>query len=136
MRFPFISRRSHERAVRLAAAGIWHMVDEADDRTTAALGAQLDAEHDLDLARKELVQERERRTRLKSYMVRMHTDRYESRIGRLRRAVAYEREQAEGYRRTIRRLTDQLLDATGFQGEPLLPEARRVLDIDVKEADA
>ncbi|WP_282696298.1 hypothetical protein [Streptomyces sp. CC208A] len=56
------------------------------------------------------------------------------RLHRAVRAVAAERAQAEGYRRTIRRLTDQLLDATGYQGEPLLPAARRALGIDdIKE---
>lgn len=85
----------------------------------------------------ELTQERAKRERLKTYMFKAHTGRYEARIGRLLRAVAYEREQAEGYRRTIKHLTDQLLDATGYQGEPLLPAARTVLGIeDAKEADA
>ena len=134
MRLPFISRRAHERAVRLATGAIWHFVEQAEDQTIAELGARLDAEHALEDARKEADRERAKRERLKSYMVRMHTDRYESRIGRLCRAVAYEREQAEGYRRTIRRLTDQLLDATGFQAEPLLPAARRVLDLDKEDA--
>ncbi|MGW1121099.1 hypothetical protein ACWD5B_28985 [Streptomyces tanashiensis] len=55
------------------------------------------------------------------------------RLHRAVRAVAYEREQAEGYRRTIKHLTDRLLDATGNQGEPLLDAARKALDIEVKE---
>jgi hypothetical protein len=37
-------------------------------------------------------------------------------------------------KRVIERLTDQLLDATGYQGEPLLPAARATLGIeDAKE---
>ncbi|MGW8357365.1 hypothetical protein [Streptomyces wedmorensis] len=192
MRLPFISRRAHERAVRLAAAAIWHFVEQAEDQTTAELGRRLDAEHALDDVRKELAAAKAEpapvvveHTELWSLidwslwgsgmgdvfreqladqfiaaltpeqhaqaleLIRWWTEdrgreplgrrRYEDqqrRLHRALRAVAYEREQAEGYRRTIRRLTDQLLDATGYQGEPLLPEARRVLDIDVKEADA
>jgi hypothetical protein len=37
--------------------------------------------------------------------------------------------------RVMKRLTDQLLDATGYQGEPLLPAARATLGIE-KEVDA
>ncbi|MFE0699157.1 hypothetical protein [Streptomyces sp. NPDC058872] len=51
------------------------------------------------------------------------------RLHRALRAVAAERRQAAAYRRTISRLTDQLLDTTGYQGEPLLPAARAVLGI-------
>lgn len=134
MRLPFISRRRHETAVRVATAAIWHFVEQAENQNTAELGRRLDAEYALTDARKELDRERARRTRLKSYMVRMHTDRYEQRIDRLRRAVAAERAQAEAYRRTITRLTDRLLDATGYQGEALLPAARVALGIeDAKE---
>jgi hypothetical protein len=47
------------------------------------------------------------------------------------------RAEAAAQRRVIRRLTDQLLDATGYQGEPLLPAARVVLGIEgAKGADA
>jgi len=56
------------------------------------------------------------------------------RLHRALRAVAAEREQAEGYRREIRQLTDRLFDACGYQGEPLLPAARVTLGIeDAKE---
>jgi len=133
MRLPFISRRRAQAAVDLAVRGVWHLVNEAEAATCEARIEQRHAEDALSGARKALSQERAKRERLKSYMFRTHTNRYESRIGRLRRAVAYEREQAEGYRKTIRQLTDQLLDATGYQGEPLLPEARTVLGIDIKE---
>lgn len=134
MRLPFISRRSHETAVRVAMAAIWHLVEQAEDQATAELGSRLDAEYALTDARKELDRERAKRERLKTYMARAHTARYEQRIGRLRRAVASERAQSEAYRRTITRLTDRLLDATGYQGEPLLPAARVTLGIkDAKE---
>jgi len=36
--------------------------------------------------------------------------------------------------RVIKRLTDQLLDATGYQGEPLLPAARHTLDLDKEDS--
>jgi len=134
MRLPFISRRRHETAVRVATAAIWHFVEQAEDQTTAELGRRLDAEYALTDARKELDRERAKRERLKTYMVRMHTARYEQRIGRLRRAVAAERAQAAAYRREIRQLTDRLFDACGYQGEPLLPAARATLGIeDAKE---
>lgn len=191
MRLPFISRRRHESAVRLATAAIWHFVEQAEDQTTAELGRRLDAEYALTDARKELaaataepapvvVEHTELwslidwslwgsgmgdvfREQLADQFIAAITPEqhaqalrlieawsesghlplgrrcYEDQKRRLHRAlrtVARERKQAAGYRRTIRRLTDQLLDATGYQAEPLLPEARRVLDIDVKEANA
>lgn len=37
--------------------------------------------------------------------------------------------------RVITRLTNQLLDATGHQGEPLLPAARTVLGLDKEDAE-
>ncbi|MEU2510206.1 hypothetical protein ABZ621_36715 [Streptomyces sp. NPDC007863] len=127
MRLPFISRRRHETAVDFLAAVHRSNLDDATTWAMEERGARRTAEAELD-------RERAKRERLKSYMLRTHTARYEERIGRLRRAVAAERAEAEGYRRTIRRLTDQLLDATGYQGEPLLPEARTVLGIeDAKE---
>lgn len=61
---------------------------------------------------------------------------HQRRLRRALRAVAAERAQSAAYRRTIRQLTDQLLDATGYQGEPLLPAAQALLGINVKEADA
>ena len=127
MRLPFISRRRHETAVdflatihrsNLADATKWAMEERGARRTAEA----------------ELGRERAALSRLKASMVHTHTARYEQRIGRLRRAVAAEREQAEGYRREIRQLTDRLFDACGYQGEPLLPAARVTLGIeDAKE---
>jgi hypothetical protein len=123
MRLPFISRRRHETAVdflatihrsNLADATKWAMEERGARRTAEA----------------ELGRERAALSRLKAYMVLTHTARYEQRIGRLRRAVAAEREQAEGYRREIRQLTDRLFDACGYQGEPLLPAARVTLGIE------
>jgi hypothetical protein len=127
MRLPFISRRRAQAAVDLAVRGVWHLVDEAEKATCEARIDQRKAEA-------ELAQERAKRERLKTYMLGMHTGRYESRITRLLRAVASERAQAEAYRKVITRLTDQLLDATGYQGEPLLPEARTVLGIEKEDA--
>ena len=40
----------------------------------------------------------------------------------------------EAYRKTITRLTNQLLDATGYQGAPLQPAARAVLGIEKEDA--
>jgi hypothetical protein len=133
MRLPFISCRRAQAAVDLAVRGVWHLVDEAEAATCEARIEQRHAEDALSDARAALSKEQVRRQQLKSYMVRMHTDRYESRIGRLLRAVAAERAQSAAYRRQIKRLTDQLLDATGYQGEPLLPAARELLGIDAKE---
>jgi hypothetical protein len=133
MRLPFISRRSHEKAVDFLAA-----IHKSNLRDALALleleqGEYRRAKDALSNARAALAKEQDRRRNLKSYMVRMHTDRYESRIGRLRRAVAAERAQSAAYRRQIKQLTDQLLDATGYQGEPLLPAARELLGINTKE---
>ena len=126
MRLPFISRRNAEFTkglVRIQLA--WEEADHAETREVLA-----EAQRRLSSAMAELDRERAKRNRLKSYMGRMHTARYEQRIGRLRRAVAAEREQAEGYRRQIRQLTDRLFDACGYQGEPLLPAARVTLGIE------
>lgn len=60
---------------------------------------------------------------------------HQRRLRRALRAVAAERAQSAAYRRTIDRLTDQLLDATGYQGKPLLPAARVDLGIDTPKED-
>ncbi|MFD9047632.1 hypothetical protein [Streptomyces zaomyceticus] len=52
------------------------------------------------------------------------------RLHRALRAVARLRAEAAVQQRVTRRLTDQLLAATGYQGEPLLPAARTTLGID------
>lgn len=129
MRLPFISRRRAQAAVTVATAAIWHMVDDADKRTGIEIEARLDAEHDLADARKAVAVERAKRERLKAYMRRTHAGRYELRLARALRAVAELRAEAEVQRRATRRLTDQLLDATGYRGEPLLPAARTLLDL-------
>lgn len=133
MRLPFISRRRAQANTDMAVRAVWHFVEQAEDQTTAELGRRLDAEYALTDARKELDKEREKRDRLKAYMVRTHTARYEQRIGRLRSAAAGYRAEAAVQRRVIRRLTDQLLDATGYQGEHLYPDARTTLGITDKE---
>ena len=59
--------------------------------------------------------------------------RYEARIDRLVRACARYRADLAIEKRVIRRLGTQLLDATGYQGEPLLPAARAALDLDQED---
>jgi hypothetical protein len=127
MRLPFISRRRHDAAVDFLAALHRSNLDDAMTWAMEERGDRRTAEAELD-------RERAKRERLKTYMARAHTARYEQRIGRLRRAVAAERAQAAAYRREIRQLTDRLFDACGYQGEPLLPAARATLGIeDAKE---
>lgn len=130
MRFPFVSRRRAEASVAVATAAVWHMVDAADDRTTAELGARLDAEHALVDARRELAQERAKRERLKAYMAGAHTGRYETRLARALRAVARLRAEAAVQQRVTNRLANQLLDATGNQAAPLTDAARTALGLD------
>jgi hypothetical protein len=134
MRFPFISRRRHETAVRVATAAIWHFVEQAEDQTTAELERRLNAEYALTDAHKELAQERAKRERIKAYVLRSHSGRYETRLARALRAVAALRAEAAVQRRVVDRLTDQLLDATGHIGEPLLPAARVTLGLDKEDA--
>lgn len=128
MRLPFISRRRAQANVDLAVSAVWHLVDEAESATREARIEQRQAEA-------QLAAERKLHRRALAYIGqaegRRDVDGY--RLARALRAVAAERRQCAAYRRTINRLTDQLLDATGFQGEPLLPAAREVLGIDVKE---
>ena len=59
--------------------------------------------------------------------------RYEARIDRLARACARYRAQLAIEKRVIRRLGNQLLDATGYQGKSLLPAARITLDLDQED---
>lgn len=56
------------------------------------------------------------------------------RLHRALRAVAALRAEAAVQRRVTRHLTDQLLDATGHIGEPLLPAARVTLGLDKEDA--
>lgn len=122
LRLPFVSRRSHEAAVDLLAAiqraNLNDALGRADDEQAARRAAE------------------KRSAELLARVNRAVGDGVvaEYRIERVLRAVAYERAQSAAYRRTIRRLTDQLLDATGYQGEPLPAAARQVLGIeDTKE---
>ncbi|MGW4703735.1 hypothetical protein [Streptomyces sp. NPDC004285] len=107
---------------------MWHLVDEAEAATCEARIEQRQAESQLAAAH---VQYDRAVAYLGQAERRRDADGY--RLSRALRAVAYEREQAEGYRRTIKHLTDRLLDATGYQGKPLLDPARQTLGIDVKE---
>lgn len=62
--------------------------------------------------------------------------RYEDQQRRLHRALracARYRADLAIEKRVIRHLGNQLLDATGYQGEPLLPAARTLLDLDQED---
>ena len=56
------------------------------------------------------------------------------RLYRALRACARYRAENAAQRREIKRLTNQLLDATGYQGAPLQPAARAVLGIEKEDA--
>lgn len=122
MRLPFISSRKATEAVCL--------IVEVSRRAIAEKDQLLDQERaDRKKAEFALAQERKKQRAVASWR---YTD--DRRLGRAVRALAAERAQAAAYRRTITRLTDQLLDATGYQGEPLIPAARVALGIeDAKE---
>jgi len=130
MRLPFISRRRAQADVDMAVRAVWHLVDEAEAATCEARLDQRKAEADL-------TAERKQHQRAVAYVgqAEQRRDMDGHRLARALRAVAAERRQSAAYRRTITRLTDQLLDATGYQAEPLLPAARTTLGID-KEVDA
>ncbi|MFE5628440.1 hypothetical protein [Streptomyces sp. NPDC056543] len=117
MRLPFVSRRRHETAVDFLAAIHRSNLAEALKWAHEERSARRKAETNL-------AQERKKQRAVASWR---YVD--DQRLGRAVRALAAERKQAAAYRRTIRQLTDQLLDATGFQGEPLLPAARTTLGI-------
>lgn len=131
MRFPFISRRRAQANVDLAVTAVWHLVDEAEAATCEARIEQRRAEA-------QLAAEQKLRRRTVAYVEqaegRRDVDGY--RLARALRAVATLRAEAAVQRRVVDRLTDQLLDATGHIGEPLLPAARVTLGLDLKEADA
>ena len=121
MRLPFISRRRAQAAVDFLAACHRSNLDTvlkaaAEDRATRRK------------AEFALAQEQKKQRAVASWR---YTD--DRRLGRVVRALAAERAQSAAYRRTIRRLTDQLLDATGYQGELLLPAARATLGIDKED---
>lgn len=115
MKFPLVSRREAEKALCLLV--------EVTRRTLTTVEAQLH-------------EERAARRRAEAYVgqAERRRDADGDRLARALRAVAAERRQAAAYRRTIDRLTDQLLDATGYQGEPLLPAARMTLGLDKEDS--
>lgn len=115
MRLPFVSRRVAEETLCLLVEVSRRAVTDAED-------ARSEAEH-------RLAVERAKWRRAVGYAGNGQ------RLARALRALAVERAQSAAYRRTIRALTDQLLDATGYQGEPLLPAAREALGIDTLKED-
>ncbi|KAA6211755.1 hypothetical protein [Streptomyces filamentosus] len=118
MRLPFISRRAFDDLGRAHSLLRGRLVNEQT--------AHREAEAELALLQKWITREMVTRNKVST-----SSDR---RLARAVRALAAERAQAAAYRRTIRRLTDQLLDATDYQGEPLQAAERRVLGIeDAKE---
>ncbi len=128
MRLPFVSRRYARGAVAAATAGL-----RAD--LEAARAELADARIDLANARAarrkaetSLTQERKKQRAVASWR---HTD--DGRLARALRAVAALRAEAAVQRRVEHRLTNQLLDATGYQGDPLLPAARALLDLDPED---
>jgi len=118
MRLPFVPRRAFE------ALGMAHSL--LRKRLVEEQTARCEAEAELAVLQKWITREMSIRAKAPR-----STSRRRGRI--LRACVRYRAELAE-QRRQIRQLTDQLLDATGYQGEPLLPEARRVLDLDKEDA--
>jgi hypothetical protein len=131
MRFPFISRRRAQAAVDLAVIGVWHLVDEAEQATVEARAEQRTAEASLEAAR-----EFQHRASVNAWQAVEDDYEHGVRLKRALRAAARYRAEAAVQRRVINRLTTQLLDATGFQGEPLLPAARTTLGIDTTKEDA
>lgn len=126
MRLPFISLRNARRAVAVATAGYRCIADEADKKYLAERAARREAEAELAALQKWITYEATARGTGPRSM--------EQRRNRALRAVARYRAENATQRRTIRSLTDQLLDATGYQGEPLLPAARTTLGIDKEDA--
>ncbi|MER7908253.1 hypothetical protein [Streptomyces sp. NPDC096068] len=125
MKLPFISRRRHEAALGFLAAVQRKNVDDA-------LAWALDERAARRRAEAELGNERDAVLQQGAYRL-ADRERDGRRLERLCRAVAAERRQAAVQRRVIRRLTDQLLDATGNKGEHLYPAARTALGITDKE---
>lgn len=117
MRLPFISRRAY--------AELGHVNDFLHGQLDKERAALRDAEAELAALRKWITYEATARGTGPRSM--------EQRRNRALRACARYRSENRAQRREIKRLTDQLLDATGYRGEPLLPEARTVLSIDEKE---
>lgn len=129
MRFPFISRRRAQANVDLAVTAVWHLVNEAEAATCEARIDQRQAET-------RLAAEQKLRRHAVAYVEQAEgrRDADGHRLARALRAVAQLRAEAATQRRVITRLTDQLLDATGHIGEPLLPAARHTLGLDKEDA--
>jgi len=120
MRLPFVSRRSYGDL----AVNVFRL--RADlEAARAELAAERTARRKAETS---LTQERKKHRAMASWR---HTD--DARLVRALRAVAALRAEAAVQRRVVRRLSDQLLDATGYQAEPLLPAARAVLDLDQED---
>ena len=122
MRLPFVSRRHAQARIAAATAGL-----RADLEAARAELAEERAERRK--AETSLTQERKKHRAMASWP---HTD--DARLARALRACARYRAALAIEKRVIRRLGDQLLDATGYQGEPLLPAARAALDLDKEDA--
>lgn len=129
MRLPFTSRRKAEEAMCLLVEVTRRTLDDADTQLHEERAARRKAEG-------LLAAERKLSSRAIAYVEqaegRRDVDGY--RLARALRAVAALRAEAAVQRRVTRRLTDQLLDATGHIGEPLLPAARVTLDLDKEDA--
>ncbi|MFJ8301558.1 hypothetical protein ACIQ9R_37415 [Streptomyces sp. NPDC094447] len=121
MRLPFVSRQAFNEL------GIAHCL---------LRGRLVKAETAQHAAEALLAAERKLSSRTVAYVKqaegRRDTDGY--RLARALRAIAQLRAEAATQRRVITHLTDQLLDATGYQGEHLYPEARTTLGIDKENA--
>jgi hypothetical protein len=129
MRFPFISVRRALRAIAVATEASHHIAEDADKRWAEERDARMECEAELAFAR------RKYRT-IVAYVEQAEgrRDADGHRLARALRAVAALRAEAAVQRRVTRRLTDQLLDATGHIGEPLLPAARVTLGLDKEDA--
>lgn len=129
MRLPFISRRRAQASVDFATAGLRVRIENVERELAEERTARFQAE-------RKLAAERKLHRRAVAYIGqaegRRDVDGY--RLARALRAIARLRAEAATQRRVERGLTDQLLDATGFQGEPLLPAARHTLDLDKEDA--
>lgn len=121
MQLPFITTRRARTAIAVATAGYRCIADEADKKYLMERTARREAEAELAALQKWITYEAAARGTGPRSM--------EQRRNRALRAVARYRAENAAQRRTITQLTDQLLDATGYQAEPLLPAARATLGI-------
>ena len=128
MRLPFTSRRKADEAMCLLVEVTRRCMADVDEKIREERAARPEAEG-------LLAAERKLSNRAVAYVKQAEgrRDADGHRLARALRAVASGRAREAAYRRTITRLTVQLLDATGYPGEPLLPAAQALLGIDVKE---